>query len=287
MSGILASMVDGVLIGAVYGLAAMGLSLIWGVMDVINLTHGAVIALGMFGMYLLFAAFPINAYLLLLPILAAGLLLGLIIYWTSVHWVIDRPQLASLLSTFAVNMIIIGIGTAIWSTSPYNVNFTLRGFTIGAYTFTGNHIAAACAAVVIALALELFLYRTRPGKAIRAVADNREAAELMGISSTMVLALAFAIGIALAAASGALVSTLFPFTILSGAGYQMKSFVVTVLAGLGKPLGALGAGILLGLLEGAVTPFIAVSWIPLIEFGLFVVVLVAFPRGIFGRRATA
>ncbi|MGA3317508.1 MAG: branched-chain amino acid ABC transporter permease [Candidatus Korobacteraceae bacterium] len=286
MSGILASMIDGLLIGSVYGLAAMGLSLIWGVMDVINLTHGSVIALGMFGMYILFAAFPVNAYILLLPVIAAGLLLGLLIYWISVHWVIGRSQLSSLLSTFAVNMMIIGIGTAIWSTSPYNVNFTLRGFTVGAYTFTGNHIAAATAAVIIALALELFLYRTRPGKAIRAVADNREAAELMGISSTMVLALAFAIGIALAASSGALVSTLFPFTILSGAGYQMKSFVVTVLAGLGKPLGALAAGVLLGLLEGAVTPFIAVSWIPLIEFGLFVVVLVAFPKGIFAR-ATA
>ena len=279
-------MIDGLLIGSVYGLAAMGLSLIWGVMDVINLTHGAVIALGMFGMYILFAAFPVNAYLLLLPVIAAGLLLGLVIYWIAVHWVIGRSQLSSLLSTFAVNMMIIGIGTAIWSTSPYNVNFTLRGITVGAYTFDGNHLAAAGAAVIIGLALELFLYRTRPGKAIRAVADNREAAELMGISSTMVLALAFAIGIALAAASGALVSTLFPFTILSGAGYQMKSFVVTVLAGLGKPFGALVAGVLLGLLEGAVTPFIAVSWIPLIEFGLFVVVLVAFPKGIF-TRATA
>jgi len=279
-------MIDGLLIGSVYGLAAMGLSLIWGVMDVINLTHGAVIALGMFGMYILFAAFPVNAYLLLLPVIAAGLLLGLLIYWISVHWVIGRSQLSSLLSTFAVNMMIIGIGTAIWSTSPYNVNFTLRGITVGAYTFDGNHLAAAGAAVIIGLALELFLYRTRPGKAIRAVADNREAAELMGISSTMVLALAFAIGIALAASSGALVSTLFPFTILSGAGYQMKSFVVTVLAGLGKPLGALVAGVLLGLLEGAVTPFIAVSWIPLIEFGLFVVVLVAFPKGIFARATT-
>jgi len=279
-------MIDGLLIGSVYGLAAMGLSLIWGVMDVINLTHGAVTVLGMFGMYLLFTALGWNVYLLLLPVIVAGLVLGLIIYWTSVHWVIDRPQLASLLSTFAVNMIIIGAGTAIWSTSPYNVNYSLRGITIGDYTFTGNHIAAATGAVIIALALELFLYRTRYGKAIRAVADNREAAELMGISSTAVLALAFAIGIALAMASGALVSTLFPFTILSGATYQMKSFVVTVLAGLGKPLGALVAGILLGLLEGAVTPFIAVSWIPLIEFGLFVIVLVAFPKGIFAR-ATA
>jgi len=286
MSGIVASMIDGLLIGSVYGLAAMGLSLIWGVMDVINLTHGAVIALGMFGMYILFTALHVNAYLLLLPIIAMGLVFGTLVYWTSVHWVIGRPQLSSLLSTFAVNMIIIGAGTAIWSTSPYNVNFSVPGFTVGLYTFTGNHMAAAAAAVIIALALELFLYRTRPGKAIRAVADNREAAELMGISSTTVLALAFAIGIALAAASGALVSTLFPFTILSGGAYQLKSFVVTVLAGLGRPLGALAAGLLLGLLEGAVTPFIAVSWIPLIEFGLFVIVLVVFPKGIFAK-ATA
>jgi len=287
MSGILASMIDGLLVGAVYGLAAMGLSLIWGVMDVINLTHGSMIALGMFGMYLLFAALAINAYVLLLPTIAAGLLLGIVVYWMAVHWVVGRSMLMSLLSTFAVNMMVIGIGTAIWSTSPYNVNFSLPGITIGAYTFTGNHIAAAISSVVIALALQVFLYHTRTGKAIRAVADNREAAELMGISSTLVLTIAFGIGIALAMTSGALVSTLFPFTILSGATYQLKSFVVTILAGLGKPFGALIAGVLLGLLEGVVTPFIAVSWIPLIEFGLFVVVLVAFPQGIFGKRATA
>ena len=286
MSGILASMIDGLMVGAVYGLAAMGLSLIWGVMDVINLTHGSMIALGMFGMYLMFMATTGNPYALLLPILAIGLLLGILVYWLSVHWVLGRSQLMSLLSTFAVNMAVIGIGTALWSTSPYNVTFTLKGITIGDYTFTGNHSAAACSALIIALLLELFLYRTRMGKAIRAVADNREAAELMGISSTTVLAIAFGIGIALALGSGALVSTLFPFTILSGGIYQLKSFVVTVLAGLGKPLGALAAGVLLGLLEGAVTPFIAVSWIPLIEFGLFVVVLILFPRGIFGK-ATA
>ncbi len=284
MSGILASMIDGLLVGSVYGLAAMGLSLIWGVMNVINLTHGSMIALGMFGMYMLFAAFAGgNAYVLLLPILAAGFVLGIVVYWMAVHWVVGRAELMSLLSTFAVNMMVIGIGTAIWSTSPYNVNFSIPGVTLGAYTFTGNHIAAAISAVVIAVALQLFLYRTRPGKAIRAVADNREAAELMGISSTAVLTLAFAIGIGLAVSSGALVSTLFPFTILSGGTYELKSFVVTVLAGLGKPFGALLAGLLLGLLEGAVTPFIAVSWIPLIEFGLFVVALVAFPKGIFAR----
>jgi branched-chain amino acid transport system permease protein len=286
MGGVLASMIDGLLVGSVYGLAAMGLSLIWGVMDVINLTHGAMIALGMFGMYILFNAVAVNAYVLVLPIVAAALVLGVIVYWIAVHWVIGRSELMSLLSTFAVNMMVLGIGTTLWSTSPYNVNFSLPGITLGAYTFPGNYIAAAISAVVIALLLEVFLYRTRFGKAIRAVADNREAAELMGISSARVLTVAFAIGIALAGASGALVSTLFPFTILSGGVYELKSFVVTVMAGLGKPAGALIAGLLLGLLEGAVAPFVAVSWIPVIEFALFVVVLVVFPGGLF-RRATA
>src|ERR1039458_2488311 len=104
MSGVLASMIDGLLVGAVYGLAAMGLSLIWGVMDVINLTHGAMIALGMFCMYLLFTATGINAYVLLLPTIGAGLLLGLVVYWMAVHWVVGRSMLMSLLATFAVKI---------------------------------------------------------------------------------------------------------------------------------------------------------------------------------------
>src|SRR5512146_741321 len=139
MSGILASMIDGLLVGSVYGLAAMGLSLIWGVMDVINLTHGAMIALGMFGVYLLFASLQVMPYLLLLPVLAGGFVLGVIVYWLAVHRVLGSSQLATLLSTFAVNMIVIGIGTTLWSTSPYNVNFSVPGVSAGGYTFTGNH----------------------------------------------------------------------------------------------------------------------------------------------------
>src|SRR5512146_1368409 len=100
MSGILASMIDGLLVGSVYGLAAMGLSLIWGVMDVINLTHGAMIALGVFGMYLLFNIAATNAYFLLVPVVLGGLILGVIVYWMAVHWVLGRSELMSLLSTF-------------------------------------------------------------------------------------------------------------------------------------------------------------------------------------------
>jgi len=276
-------MFDGVLVGAVYGLAAIGLSLIWGVMDVINLTHGALIVSGMFGVYLLVAGLGISPYLALVPVAAAGFLIGLAIYWASVHRMIGRPHLMSLLATFAVNMVLIGLGTAIFSTSPFNVNVALPGITWGGYTFTGTKIVAALAAVVIAGLLYAFLYRTREGKAIRAVASNRRAAELMGIHSSRVLAVAFGLGAAIAAAGGALIATLFTFDVLRGSVYELKSFVICVLGGLGNPLGALGGGILLGVLEGGIAPFISVSWIPVIEFALFVVILIRFSQGLFVR----
>jgi branched-subunit amino acid ABC-type transport system permease component len=278
-------MIDGVLLGAVYGLAAIGLTLIWGVMNVINLTHGAMIALGMFGLYLLAGHLGLMPYAALVPVAVGGFAFGVAAYWTAVHRVVGRPHLMSLLATFAVNMVLIGAGTALWSTSPYNLPFSLPGITWHRFTFTGTHILAAVAAVLIAAALWLFLRATRPGKAIRAVASNRQAAELMGIPTARVLSTAFGLGIALAATAGGLIATLFPFTILSGVDYQLKSFLVTVLGGLGNPAGALAGGLLLGLLEGGVTPFIPVSWTPVIEFVLFVGILILFPKGLFGRRA--
>lgn len=281
MFGILASILDGVLVGSVYGLAAMGLTLIWGVMNVINLTHGAMIVVGMFGLFYLTSALGVPAYAAIAPVLVAGFGIGVGLYWVSVHRVIGRPPLMSLLATFAVNMVLVGLGTAVWGTVLFNVPVTLPGITSHGYTFTGTHIMAAILTSVIAGLLYLFLYRTRPGKAIRAVAGNREAAELNGIPTTQVLSLAFGLGVALACISGALIATLFPFTVLSGTAYQLKSFVVTVLGGLGNPAGALFGGVALGLLEGLMTPFMPVSWTTVVEFVVFVVVLIAFPGGLF------
>src|SRR5689334_19960932 len=285
MLGIIASIVDGVLVGSVYGLAAMGLTLIWGVMNVINLTHGAMIVAGMFALFYL-TALGVPAYAALAPVLVGGFAIGVGVYWIAVHRMIGRPPLMSLLSTFAMNMVLIGLGTAVFGTVLFNVPVALPGLSMRGYTFTGTHLMAAALTAAMAAALYLFLYRTRPGKAIRAVASNREAAELNGIPTAQVLAFTFALGVALACLSGALIATLFPFTVLSGAAYQLKSFVVTVLGGLGNPTGALVAGVALGLLEGLVTPFMPVSWILVIEFVLFVVVLIAFPGGLLsvGRR---
>jgi branched-chain amino acid transport system permease protein len=287
MLGILASIIDGVLVGLVYGLAAMGLTLIWGVMDVINLTHGTMIVAGMFALYLLVGAFGISPYFTLPPIMIGGFLVGVALYWVAVHRMIGRPPLMSLLSTFAVNLVLVGVGTAVWGTALFNVDVSLPGITVGRYTFPGAHILAAVLAAVIAGILYLFLYYTRLGKALRAVANNREAAELVGIPTTWLLAIAVGCGVALAGVSGVLIGTLFPFTILSGDGYQLKSFIVTVLGGFGNPVGALMGGVALGLLEGAVTPFVPVSWTLVIEFVLFVLVLIAFPGGIFASRRGA
>jgi len=287
MLGIIASIVDGVLVGLVYGLAAMGLTLIWGVMDVINLTHGAMIVAGMFAVFLLLQALGITPYAALPPVLIGGFIVGILLYWIAVHRMIGRPPLMSLLSTFAVNLVLIGVGTAIWGTALFNVDVSMPGLSIGRYTFPGVHIVAAALAAVMAYLLYLFLHYTRLGKAMRAVANNREAAELVGVPTTRVLALSVGIGVALAGVSGTLIATLFPFTLLSGDAYQLKSFLVTVLGGLGNPVGALMGGMALGLLEGLVTPFVPVSWTLVIEFALFVVVLIAFPAGVFAARRGA
>jgi len=284
MIGLLASVLDGVLVGSVYGLAAMGITLIWGVMNVVNLTHGAMIVAGMFGLYLLVGTLGIPAYAALPPVLVAGFAIGVALYWVAVHRMIGQPPLMSLLSTFSVNLVLIGLGTAVWGTVLFNVPVSLRGLSLGRYTFPGTHLMAAFLTWAIAGALYFFLYRTRTGKAVRAVAGNREAAELVGIPTTRILALAFGLGVALASVSGALIATMFPFTVLSGDAYQLKSFVVTVLGGLGNPSGALIAGVALGLVEGIATPFMPVSWTLVIEFVLFVAVLIAFPGGLISVR---
>jgi len=284
MFGIVASIVDGVLIGSVYGLAAMGLTLIWGVMDVVNLTHGAAIVAGMFALYFLTSAAGLAPYAALAPILVGGFLVGMLLYWIAVHRMIGRPPLMSLLSTFSVNLVLIGLGTAAWGTVLFNVPVTLPGVSWHGYTFPGTHLLAAALTAAMAGVLYLFLYHTRPGKAVRAVADNREAAELAGIPTTRMLSLAFGLGVALASVAGMLIATLFPFTVLAGDAYQLKSFVVTVLGGLGNPAGALLGGIALGLIEGLAAPFMPVSWTLVIEFVLFIAVLIVFPGGIFAFR---
>lgn len=284
-SQLLASTVDGLVIGIVYGVAAMGLTLIFGVMNVINLAHGPIITLGMFGVYLLFQNFGLNPFLALIAVAIAGLILGVVMYVIAVHRVIDAPHLSSLLATFSVNMMIIGVATTVFSTTPRNVDYSLGTFSLGPISLTYTRLAAAGLAAVITSGLYFFLYRTRQGRYVRAVANNRKAAELMGIPSARVLGLSFGLGTMLAAVAGGLIATFLPFTVLAGGTYELKSFVIVVLGGLGNPLGALIGGIILGAMEGVIPVFLEVTWVAVLEFLLFVLILVVMPTGLLGRRS--
>ncbi len=280
----LASLIDGLLIGFVYGIAAMGLSLIWGVMNVINLAHAPLMALGMFIVYLLFSSLGLNPYVALILVAVIALIGGVIIYYVAIDRVLSSPPLSTLLATYAVNMILIGLGTAVFSTTPRNVNFTLGSVGPHDLTVQGTRLVAAALATAVTGGLYFFLYRTRPGKNIRAVANNRAAAELMGIPSSRVLALSFGLGTLLAAVAGGLIATFFPFTILAGEAYQLKSFLIVVLGGLGNPLGSLAGGLILGIMEGLIPIFLPNSWVPVLEFILFVVILLVRPKGLFGAK---
>ncbi len=277
-------LVDGLLIGFVYGLAAMGMSLIWGVMNVINLAHGVLIALGSFGVYLLCTSLGVNPYLAILIAGAGGLLAGMGIYRVAIQRVINTSSLSTLLATFSVNMILIGLGTAAFSTNPRALDIDLGSITIGSVTVQVTRLVAALASIIIAGALFLFLNRTTPGKFTRAITDNRNAAELMGIPSQRMLAFSFGLGCMLAAVAGGLIATIFPFNILSGDIYQIKSFVIVVLGGLGNPLGALLGGLILGTFEGILPAFIQTSWVPVFEFVIFIIILIVKPSGLFGAK---
>ncbi len=280
----IAALINGILVGLVYGLAAIGLNLIWGVMKVINLSHGAFIALGMFCAYFIFHFAGINPFLAVILILIVGLILGMISYFIVLHRVLDAPELSTLLSTYSLSLIIIGLGTFIFTTNPRAIDIGLGSIGIGNIYIPITKILTGLFSILFTIVLYVFLYKTWTGKAIRAVSLNRAAAEFMGVNSTFILSLSFGIGVGLAMVAGCLIAAIFPFTILSGAVYELKSFVICVLGGLGSPIGALVGGLILGLLENICALKIPVGYIPFIEFVILVIILLVKPTGLITKR---
>ena len=174
------SAIDGLMLGFVYGLAAMGLTLIFGVMRVINLSHGPVIALGMFVVYVLFTGAGVNPYLGLIAAAGLGILFGVAIYFVAVDRIINAPELTTLLATYSVNLMIVGVATSVFTTTPRAVDISLGSVGGSGVTILGTHAVAVAIAIAGAALLYAILFRTRIGKSIRAVANNRAAAELIG-----------------------------------------------------------------------------------------------------------
>ncbi len=286
--GILVSIINGLLLGAVYGVAAIGLTLIFGVMKVINLAHGAMIALGMFAVYLLSPELGLQPYLAVPVAGGLGFLLGVGVFWVAVRRVIGRAELMSLLATFAVSMVVVGLGTAALEHEPLQrpgaparrparrVHHPRQP-----HPRRGDRLGHRGGPLLLHELHPPGQGHPRRGQQPR---GGRAHGHPLGADPGQRLRHRHR---RRGHAAGGLIATLFPFTILSGGGYELKSFVVTVLGGLGNPAGALLGGLLLGCIEGAVSPFVPVSWTPVIEFSLFVLILVAFPAGLLRPRGGA
>jgi len=280
----LSAIINGILIGLAYGVAALGLNLIWGVMKVINLSHGAFIALGMFAAYLSVKLLGLSVYAAIVPIFVVGLVVGIIAFFVSLYRVLNQAELTTLLSTYALSLILIGLGTFFFTTNPRAIDINLGSIQIGYSSISYAKVLVGILSLLFTVILYLFLFKTSLGKAIRAVSQNQTAAKLYGINTTFVLAIAFGLGVAFASVSGALIATLYPFTVLSGSVYELKSFVICVLGGLGNPAGSIMGGLILGLLENILTLKIPVDYMPFIEFTILVIILLVKPTGLMGRR---
>jgi branched-chain amino acid transport system permease protein len=269
--------------GAIYALFAGGLTLIWGVMRIVNIAHGEFLMLGCFATYFFAGSglFPLVSLPLFAPLF---FLLGAAIYLLVIRRIVDAPELMSLLLTFGLSIFAINVGVLAWSGEMRLVSYLSGSFDVGGVLISKSRLVAGLVAVAISLAMYALLQRTRWGQAIRAVAYDREIAEQCGIDSGRVYMLVFGLGTALAAAAGGLASTIFAFNPLVGQQFILKAFAVTVLGGMGNFAGALIAGVILGVVEQLVSFFVDSQIASAVAFVVIILTLLFRPQGILGAR---
>lgn len=283
MTDVLSVLVSGVLMGAIYALFAGGLTLIWGVMRIVNIAHGEFLMLGCFATWY-FAGTGLMP-LISLPLFAPlFFLLGVVVYRLVIRRIVDAPELMSLLLTFGLSILVINVGVLAWSGEMRLVRWLGGSLDLGGVLVSKSRLVAGLVAVAISLAMYAFLQRSRWGQAIRAVAWDREIAEQCGIDSGRVYMLVFGLGTALAAAAGGLASTIFAFNPLVGQQFILKAFAVTVLGGMGNFAGALIAGIVLGVVEQLVGFFLDSQIASAVAFAAIILTLLVRPQGILGAR---
>lgn len=282
---ILQTIADGVILGGFYALMAQGLSLIFGIMRVINLAHGELLVVGAYLAWALQRDFGIDV-ILALPLLAvAGFAVGWLLSRVLVVRVVDRPQLMPLLLTFGIASMIQGILVALFTTTPRITQASYSGSVIDV---AGVRVSAAQFVMLVVslgllVALTLFLTRTKTGKAMSALAQNREAAKIVGINVNRMFSAAFGLGIAIVFVAGGLFSVTQSFHPFIGPLVTLKAFVIVVLGGTGRVSGTLAAAMLVGLTEALVSSYVPGFGTGLgaaTAFILVVVVLAVRPAGL-------
>jgi branched-chain amino acid transport system permease protein len=286
MDQFLQAVINGVMLGGYYGAMVLGFSIIWGVMGVINLAHGEFIMVGAYLTWYLSKTFGWEPFATLIVVMPVMFVVGYILQRTLINRVIERPYLISLLVTFGLSIIMANGMKLIFTATPRAVDTAYGGFwPVGNVTVPTTKTMVFLAALIMMSSLNLFLHRTRMGKSIRAAAQNREAARIVGIEIGAVYAITFALCIALTGAAGTLISPTQPIYPFMGPALTLKAFAITAMAGLGSISGALAGGIVLGLIEVMIAtyvPGVGTNLGIVSSYIILVLVLVTRPQGLFG-----
>jgi len=276
-------LVNGLLIGGVYGIAALGLGLVWGVMSVVNVSHGDMLIFFAYITWIMVATQSLNPFFALILLIPVGFFVGMGLYRFVVRHLIRRSEveLMSLVLFFGLSAIIYGVAAYLWGSDFRSMPIPLPTITVLGVALPGTRVAAFFIGGGLVLGLRWFFQRSYWGKAIRAVAQSRNAARALGIDPDHVSAVSFGIALAYAGVAGALIAMISPLSPTLGVAYVGRSFAVVVLGGLGNPVGALVAGLVLGVAESMSILWISFSLSPAVAFVLLFLVLILRPQGLF------
>jgi branched-chain amino acid transport system permease protein len=279
--------VGGMLTGLVYGLMALGLSVIFGVVRIVNFAHGEMMTIAMYAAIVLFAAFKLDPLVMMVPIALALFALGYVMQAGLINPFINRPEHSQFILLVAVALIMVNGMLIIFGPNARNVqtSYSLDSFLIGPVIIDATKAYAGAAAMTVAALLFAFFQFFRIGQAIRACADNYTGALVVGLNVKHLYALTFGIGAACVGAAGSMLVLLIDVTPTLGPGYTLLAFVIVITGGLGSMPGALAGGVLIGLTEALAGLFFTPSAKSMFSFALLVVVLLFRPQGLFGKVA--
>ncbi|HKC76442.1 MAG TPA: branched-chain amino acid ABC transporter permease [Chloroflexota bacterium] len=281
------TLVNWLFLGSFYAAVALGFSLVWGIMNIVNLAHGALIIVGAYVALVVYQQAHIDPFAGMLVAMLVLFVVGWVVQYVAINRVIRAPFLVTFMLTFGLDLLVTDLIQQLFGGDlrSITVPYAGAGLTVGATHIAYDRVADTIIAIVLTAGLSLFLARTRTGNAILATGMDRDAARLMGISVGRIYALTFGLGAALAGAAGAMLAEVYPFYPAEGGSFTLRAFVIVVLGGLGTPWGALAGGLIFGLAEVAVPliPGIGPGYEDALAFALLVLVLVFRPSGLLGK----
>ncbi|MGH3019094.1 MAG: branched-chain amino acid ABC transporter permease [Gaiellaceae bacterium] len=286
MTQLIQAIVLGLLLGGVYALLASGLTLIFGVMDVINVAQGALIILAAFITWAAWNETGLDPLLGVLVTTPAMFLIGYGLYMTTIRWIQGKPPSTSVLLTFGLALIIEGVMGSVWTATLHRAtpDYFNQSFTIGDIYLRKAQVYGCAIAIGVLAILYVILRVTWLGRAIRAVSANMSSARLVGVRPSTVAALTFAIGVATTGAGGSIAAVLYPF--LPGSHYAWISRLlgIIVLGGMGSLPGAVVGALLLGVAETMTQTYISPQWATMVPWVVIMVVLLLRPQGLMGQK---